>query len=596
MTIAPLCILVPIAGATALALASPFTSRRVGGGPALACAVATLALCVALLGQASDGVVVWLGNWRPVGDVAIGIALAVDPLGAGFAVFSAALGVTALMLAARLIVVDDLLFDALALVFLAAMIGFCLSGDLFNLFVFLELMGVCAYALVGYEIGQRAPLEGSLTFAVTNTMGGILLLFGIGLLYGETGALNLADMGRALAGHEPDALLLVAFALVTAGFLVKAAAVPFHLWTADAYAVAPTPICILLAGAFAELGLYGFARVYWAVFDPALHPQLAELRAILVAVGAITAVVGAVMCATQHHLKRMLAFATIAHVGLFLIGLALLTPDGVAGVALWVVGDGLARAALFACAGILQHRYDAVEEVALHGRARGMWPVGVLMGLAALAVAALPPFGPFFGRAVVEDAALALGYDWVPLLMLVVAALVAGTLLRATLRIFAGWGRPAPSEAGEEQETEREAGDLPAATSPLLWVPAAALVAAALVWGLAPGLLDDAGRAAAAFVDGAGYREAVLAGAALQPPPLELHGPGVTAYLYAAGSLVGAAVVALLPLRRVPPAPAVGRRLLRGLRALHSGHVGDYAAWTVVGTAALAASFTLILG
>src|SRR5213075_280428 len=155
-------------------------------------------------------------------------------------------------------------------------------------------MSVAAYVLVGYQVRQRSPLEGSLTFAVTNSVGSILLLFGIGLLYGRTGALNLAQMGEALQSGPHDALVGVSFALIACGLLVKAAVVPFHLWTADAYAVAPTPVCILLAGAFSELGLYGLARVYWTVFHGAFDVE--ALRAVLVCAGALTGVLGAVMC------------------------------------------------------------------------------------------------------------------------------------------------------------------------------------------------------------------------------------------------------------------------------------------------------------
>ena len=212
------------------------------------------------------------------------------------------------------------------------MIGFCLTGDLFNLFVFFELMSVAAIVLVGYEARQRAPVEGSLAFAVTSTVGAILLLWGVALLYGRTGALNLAQIGCTLAAQPSSATVLVAFALVAAGLLVKAAAVPFHLWTADAYTVAPTPVCILLAGAFAELGLFGLARVWWTAFEPALGAHAGALRAILVGAGVLT-VLGAVMCAGQHHLKRMLAFATIAQVGLSLVALGLLSADGLAGAA-----------------------------------------------------------------------------------------------------------------------------------------------------------------------------------------------------------------------------------------------------------------------
>ena len=128
------------------------------------------------------------------------------------------------------------------LVFLAAMAGFCLSGDLFNLFVFFELMGAAAYALTGYKVEAQGPLEGALNFAVTNSVGAFLALTGLTLLYARTGALNLAQIGRALSGHPADGLVITAFVLLTAGLLIKGAVVPFHFWLDDAHAVAPTPV------------------------------------------------------------------------------------------------------------------------------------------------------------------------------------------------------------------------------------------------------------------------------------------------------------------------------------------------------------------
>src|SRR2546421_6576766 len=275
MALAPLTILVPALAACLLAGAAPFVPRR-EGLVAVPAAVATLVLSVLLLARGGHPLVLWFGGWQPRQGVAVGVGLAVDGIGAGLAVLVAVLGVAGGVMASRVVRVETFLFDALALVFIAAMIGFSLTGDLFNLFVFFELMSVAAYALVGYEIRRRAALEGSLTFAITNSVGSMLLLFGIALLYGRTGALNLAQMGRALAAAPADGLVVVSFPLIASGLLVKAAIVPFHPWTADAYAVAPTPVCILLAGAFSELGLYGLARVYWTVFDGPLgahHPQ-----------------------------------------------------------------------------------------------------------------------------------------------------------------------------------------------------------------------------------------------------------------------------------------------------------------------------------
>jgi multicomponent Na+:H+ antiporter subunit D len=604
MTTAPLSVLVPTLAATLLAATSPAGRRHVAGIVGVIAALATAALCAVTLSRASaETLVIWFGGWTPRAGAAVGIDFAVDPLAAGMALFIAVLGVAALVMCIELIHVEDHLFDAIALIFLAAMVGFCLTGDLFNLFVFFELMSVCAYVLVGYEIRRRAPLAGSLAFAITNTIGSIFLLFGIALLYGRTGALNLAQMGRALAGGPADGLVVCCYALVAGGLLVKAAAVPFHFWTADAYAVAPTPVGLLMAGAFAELGLFGLARVHWTVFHDVLGPDEAGLRAVLIGMGMLTALLGAVMCAAQHHLKRMLAFATISHVGLFLVGIGVLGADGLAGTAVWVVGDGLVKAALFAAVGMLNDRCGTVGERALHGHGRVMRPLGILFCVGALAVATLPPFGPFLGKALVEDALLnAGGYAWAPALMAVVSALTGGALLRAGLRVFYGVGRPAPEDPySDPAETDGGSGDerpeRPDRTSPLLWAPAVALLAAGLAWGLVPGLADAAARAAARFADTAGYAGAVLDGRPAPAPALELHGPGATAYLYAAASVGGAIAVALGGLAGVRErAPRPARRVLAGLRALHDGRPGDYAAWAAAGVALLGGLIAVAVG
>ncbi len=407
---------------------------------------------------------------------------------------------------------------------------------------------------------------------------------GSALLYGHTGALNMAQMGRAIG--RADTLVEVAFALIACGLLVKAAVVPFHLWTADAYAVAPTPVCILLAGAFSELGLYGLARVYWTVFHGA--PAAGEVRAVLLAAGVATAALGAVMCAVQHHLKRMLAFATIAHVGLFGAGLALLTADGVAGTAIWVVADGLVKAGLFTGVAVLQHRFGVVEVADLHGRGRGLRGVGVVFVLGALTIASLPSTGTFLGKAVLEDAALSSSHVWLPAVMLAVTGVVAGTLLRAAGRIFRGLGEPPPHDpAGDEPpgESVREGeGDLPR-----LRVLAGALVLAGMAWGLVPGLGAAAGRAAAAFTDQRGYAAAMLDGRAPPVPLVELAAPGATAYLYACGSLALALAVAAIGLWGGLRTPAP----IDALRRLHNGRPGDYVTWTVLGAAVLVGVFAL---
>src|SRR6185437_2588319 len=153
------------------------------------------------------------------------------------------------------------------------------------------LMSVCAFALTGYAVRQPAPLQGGINFAITNTIGALLVLWGIGLLYGRTGALNLDQIGRSIGTRPPDGLVIASFVLLLVGFLVKAGAVPFHFWLADAYAVAPAPVCALFAGVMSDLGLHAVARIYWPVFAGSFAPHAPSVRAILVGVACVTALV-----------------------------------------------------------------------------------------------------------------------------------------------------------------------------------------------------------------------------------------------------------------------------------------------------------------
>ncbi|HKN94894.1 MAG TPA: proton-conducting transporter membrane subunit, partial [Thermoleophilaceae bacterium] len=259
--LAPLAVAVPIIAAGVLAATASIASRWFADIVAILTAAASTTLCAILMAHSGHHeVVYWFGGWQPRHGIALGIGFAVGPLGAGLATFAGLIVCAALIFSWRHLEAISHVYHALMLVFLAGMVGFCLTGDLFNLFVFFELLSVAAYALVGYKIDQRAPLEGSLNFAITNSVGGFIVLTGIALLYGRTGALNMAQIGHTLAGQHTDGLVIVAFTLLVSGFFVKAAVVPFHFWLADAYSVAPTPVCAVLSAVMSELGLYAVVR------------------------------------------------------------------------------------------------------------------------------------------------------------------------------------------------------------------------------------------------------------------------------------------------------------------------------------------------
>jgi multicomponent Na+:H+ antiporter subunit D len=602
----PLPVVVPLLGAALLAAANKLLPRWAIDSLGLACALAVLVLSLALAGDARHLLVYWFGGLQVRGGVAVGISFSVDRIGAGMATLAALMVSAALLYSVRYFDEVGSLFGSLMLVFLAAMCGFCLTGDLFDFFVFFELMSVAAYALTAYKIEEAGPLQGAINFAITNSVGSLLMLTGIALLYERTGALNMAQISAALAGHPADGLVKVALLLIMGGLLVKAAIVPFHFWLADAHAVAPVPVCVLFSGVMVELALYGLARVYWSVMSAPLAAHTGGLRATLLALGVLTALVGAVMCVAQRHIKRLLAFSTISHTGMFLIALALLTPAGLAASGEYVLEHAMLKGALFMAAGILLHRFGTVDEHELRGRGRsrdpGLRAAAIVFALGGLGLAALPPFGVFFGKSALEGALTHTpDYGWVLAVLVIGSALTAGAILRVSGRVFAGWGRRLPrhhellSAVSERPETLS-----PHDRTPLVMIAAPVLLlAGGLLIGLWSGLRDQIAAAAAHMTGRAAYVAAVFGGHA--PAGVHVpHAPVVTLdFLLAAATVGSALAVAGFALIETPRwrALELAEVAVTGgivsLRRLHSGCVNDYIAWLVAGLALVGAALAL---
>jgi multicomponent Na+:H+ antiporter subunit D len=599
----PASVAVPLAGAALMAAFSRFLPRLARDLTAIAVALATTVLTLILMVvSAGHPMIYWFSGWRPAAGMVIGIDYAVGPLGAGMASLAGVLASAALVYCLRYFDSARGRHHALVLIFLAASVDFCLTGDLFNLFVAFELVAVTAFALTAYNAGRPAPLQGAINFAVTNSLGGMSVLMGVALLYARTGSLNLAQIGQALAGRHADGLVVVAFALLTGGFLVKAAVVPFHFWLPDAYGSAPIPVCVLFAGVMSELGLFAVIRVWVTVFSGLDGGTGPRMRAVLLGLGILTAVVGAVMALAQVHLKRMLAFLTMSHLGIYLIGAGLLTPLGLAGASLLVIGDGLAKSALFLCVGVLQHQRASVIEAKLRGAGRGLAVTGVTVALGALFLADLPPYVSAAGHGLLVDAAERAGLGWLELVIAFSVIASSGAVLRAAGRIWLGWGEggdPGPvtgtaddpgqeSEASGEQPGRRERVPLTMVLPPL------ALLAIGLGLGLTSGIEDHVAAAAAAFSDRAAYAAGVLgtgpvpAAGGIAVPAASVTSAGGP--LTDAGQALAALCVAGIALDR---RTAGLRRVLAAgtawLRHLHSGLVGDQVTWLTAGLALLAA-------
>jgi multicomponent Na+:H+ antiporter subunit D len=592
----------PLLVAAILVGLAPVCPRRAADAATLATAAVVTLLCLALLVRSLDEpVVYWFGGWTPRDGIALGVAFAVDPVGAALATLAGVLATAALTFSWRIFEAVRTLHHGLMLVFLAGIVGFCLSGDLFSMFVFYELFSVAAYALAGYRTTDPGSVRGALNFAITNSVGAILLLGGIALLYGRTGALNLAQLGQSLATGPADRLVVVAFLLLMVGFFVKAAVVPFHFWLADAYALAPTVVGVLFAGVVSELGLYAVARVYWTVFSAPLA-ETGGLRGVMLLGAVTTALVGGVMCLLQHHLARMLAYATVSHVGLTLAGFALLGPAGAGGAVLYLVADGMVKGSLFISVGIIDHHLHDVDERRLAGRGRHLPWLAALMVAGALGLAGMPPFGTFLGKALMEEAAVETGLPWLIGLFVVVAALTSAALLRATGRVFCGLGPRGGAGAAVTRSPDEAAVRHPHVHATQV-VPAVGLLAGAVAVGLAPGLADAVQDAAGRFTDRPAYAAAMLRGAgnlarAGAHPPLHLGGPALLAALSALLGL-GLALAALLP-ERLPPRLRGGVARAWGpvaatLRGLHNGSIGDSVTWLVVGMSTFGGLLVLVV-
>ena len=375
-----------------------------------------------------------------------------------------------------------------------ALMGVALTGDLFNLFVFLEISGLATYALVASGRSPTAAVA-ALKYLVIGTTGASMYLVGIGYIFVETGSLNMVDVSRILAGETAfldevlytDPLVVAAFGFVAVGLVTKAAIFPLHTWQPDAYAEAPDTVTVYISALASTAAAYALARVTWFVFTPAFFDAGAANRRVLeclLVLAAASVVAGSALAAVQPRIKRMFAYSSVAQFGLIVIGIGVAvhpaageqaTTFAVYGVGIHLVGHAIIKSGLFATAGALAAATGArrVSEYAGLARRRPVLAGG--MAVLGFALVGVPPTVGFIGKWYVALGAVEAGH-W-PLVTVIFISTVLSLLYIAQIieRLYfagvdvspdpAGTGTDSPGETGEPVAADGGAGATAVATS-----------------------------------------------------------------------------------------------------------------------------------
>jgi multicomponent Na+:H+ antiporter subunit D len=423
-----------IPGFVVIPLAAAFVNSLVGsrirGLPAfLGCLTTVMLLGLSLFAipnvQNEATLVYQLGGWS----LPIGIALVLDSL-------TSFMLVTVNMIAFAIAVyATDYMeqytskgkFYTLVLLMLTGMNGVIVAGDLFNLFVFLEIAGVASYALVAFGT-ESQELEAAYKYAVMGTVGSLFILLGIVFLYSLTSTLNMADMSLMLNNHRKDNLLLMVSVLFLMGFGLKAALVPFHAWLPDAHPSAPAPISAMLSGVLIKtLGVYALCRIFYNVIG--ISPMLSST---LMFLGTLSMVIGVLLAIGQSDFKRLLAYSSISQVGYVVLGIGLGTPLGILGGVFHLFNHSVFKSLLFLNSGAVEYA-TGTRDLRQMGGLRKMMPVTSTTNfIASMSIAGIPPFSGFWSKLIIIVAAVQaghLGYAiWAVIVSVLTLALFAGVL------------------------------------------------------------------------------------------------------------------------------------------------------------------------
>ena len=287
-------------------------------------------------------------------------------------------------------------FYSLYLLMIAGMNGVVLTGDFFNLFVFLEIASIASYALVAFGV-EAEELEASFKYLVLGGVSSLVILLAIALLYSATGTLNMADVSMYLSEGISKNLLFFIFALFIMGFGLKSAMVPFHAWLPDAHPSAPAPISAMLSGLIIKaLGIYCVVRIFFVILG-----VIPIIQTILMVLGGLSMVIGVFLAVGQWDFKRLLAYHSISQMGYVMVGIGLATPLGIIGGLFHLLNHAVFKSLLFLCSGAFEYATGTRQLKQLGGLFKKMPWTGTSCSIAALSIAGVPPLNGFWSKVII---------------------------------------------------------------------------------------------------------------------------------------------------------------------------------------------------
>lgn len=353
-----------------------------------------LSVCSLLLFKSSGVIVYRMGGWVPP----LGICLVLDGLSVfmlvtiNLVLFLIAVYSTSYMAKYT----DTWKFFCLFMLMVSGMNGIILTGDIFNLFVFLEIASIASYALVAFGV-EAEQLEASFKYAVMGSVAAAFILLGIAFLYAYTSTLNMADVAQVITKNKSSMLLLLVGVLFIAGFGIKSAVAPFHSWLPDAHSSAPAPISAMLSGVLIKvLGAYSLARIFFNVLGIS-EPLFAGLMVFACA----SIIIGGLLSVGQWDFKRLLAYSSVSQIGYIVLGLSLATPLGVLGALFHLFNHSIFKSLLFLGAGAVEYATGKRDLRALGGLKERMPVTATTSWIASMSISGIPPFNGFWSKLII---------------------------------------------------------------------------------------------------------------------------------------------------------------------------------------------------